>query len=232
MEAMRIKAEGIATERPVFVADHPWRRRGASAAIGLAGVLLLAWLVAIVGGALGFGGLPTLPFTGGGPGSTVAPGSRGDARQGFATPATTSSGRTASTQSPAAAKGTAAARAAAQPSRRTEGHAGGTSHGTGSRGLPTHQHLSGSTGRGATATSPASGAGSGEPSGIGTETPTRGGGGSSGSAPLAGSRPAPTTTPSGNEVPSGSASGPSGKAAPAGEVEPGKERGGGAPTPA
>jgi len=49
-------------ETPVFVAEHPWRRRTLRAAVAAGGALLLAWLVAVVIGALGFGSLPAVPF--------------------------------------------------------------------------------------------------------------------------------------------------------------------------
>jgi hypothetical protein len=49
-------------ETPVFVAEHPWRRRALGAAVAAGGALLLAWLVAVVIGALGFGSLPAVPF--------------------------------------------------------------------------------------------------------------------------------------------------------------------------
>src|SRR4051794_7554494 len=57
--------EPSAAEPPIFVADHPWRGRGVRAAVAIGAVLLVAWVVAIVAGALGFGSLPGLPLTGG-----------------------------------------------------------------------------------------------------------------------------------------------------------------------
>lgn len=50
--------------RPVFVAEHPWRGRAVIAAAVAVGLLLGAWLLAIVFGALGFGSLPGVPFSG------------------------------------------------------------------------------------------------------------------------------------------------------------------------
>ncbi|HEX8959260.1 MAG TPA: hypothetical protein VF770_05510, partial [Solirubrobacterales bacterium] len=58
--------EASIAERAIFVADRPWRQWAVSAAVALAGALLLAWLAVIVAGALGFGSLPTLPFVSGG----------------------------------------------------------------------------------------------------------------------------------------------------------------------
>jgi hypothetical protein len=49
-------------ETPVFVAEHPRRKRALHAAVATGGALLLAWLVAVVIGALGFGSLPGVPF--------------------------------------------------------------------------------------------------------------------------------------------------------------------------
>jgi hypothetical protein len=50
--------------RPIFVAEHAWRGHAVKAAIAATALLLLAWLVAIVIGALGFGSLPGVPLTG------------------------------------------------------------------------------------------------------------------------------------------------------------------------
>jgi hypothetical protein len=50
--------------RPIFVAEHAWRSHAVKAAIAATALLLLAWLVAIVIGALGFGSLPGVPLTG------------------------------------------------------------------------------------------------------------------------------------------------------------------------
>jgi hypothetical protein len=60
------------TNRPVFVAEQPWRGRAVRAGVAAAGLLLLGWLVAIVIGALGFGSLPAVAVTSGaeGRGST------------------------------------------------------------------------------------------------------------------------------------------------------------------
>src|SRR4051812_9374775 len=57
-----MNVEQATVERSVFVAEHPWRRRGVWAAGAVVAMLLAAWLVAIVVGALGFGSLPALPL--------------------------------------------------------------------------------------------------------------------------------------------------------------------------
>lgn len=52
-------------ERPVFVADHGRRQALMRAMIVLGAVLIAAWLIALVAGALGWGNLPGVPFSAG-----------------------------------------------------------------------------------------------------------------------------------------------------------------------
>src|SRR5436190_9701769 len=88
---------------PVFVAEHPWRGRALRAATAAAALLLSAWLVAIVVGALGFGSLPGVPLSGdvggGGTSSKAQHGGRTNANSDQSTAAgsttQTASGRSA-----------------------------------------------------------------------------------------------------------------------------------------
>lgn len=76
---------GPMESQPVFVAEHAWRGRAVKAAIAAAALLLLAWLVAIVIGAFGFGSLPGVTFAGddrGGGGVNRAHGAPGSTPQG------------------------------------------------------------------------------------------------------------------------------------------------------
>jgi hypothetical protein len=197
---------GTSTERPVFVADHPWRPRVVSAAIALVGALLLGWLVAIVMGAVGFGSLPALPFTEHGKGSSAAIGSRPNSnalRRGAAGVGTPDmlrrEDRVGSDRHSAPG---------ADGSSSTRGRSGrdvksGSGHGHGS--LTAADGVSAKNGsRGNSAGSGTSG---GASTGNGTAAPT--GGGNASTTSRGPSSGAPTATPSGNEIPSGSASGPS-----------------------
>src|SRR5437763_13892470 len=90
------------SEAPVFVAEHPWRRRGLRAGVVGSGVLLAAWLLAVVIGALGFTSLPGVPFDrgGGSPPQAAATPRPKPATPGRAAKhrkATAASGRTAAT---------------------------------------------------------------------------------------------------------------------------------------
>lgn len=52
-------------EHPVFVADHGRRKALMRAMTVLGAVLIAAWLIALVAGALGWGNLPGVPFSAG-----------------------------------------------------------------------------------------------------------------------------------------------------------------------
>lgn len=63
--AARARARPVTGDRPVFAAERRRRHRAVNVGLGLVGILVLCWLVALVAGALGLGNLPAIPFTGG-----------------------------------------------------------------------------------------------------------------------------------------------------------------------
>jgi hypothetical protein len=123
----------VAAERPVFVADHPWRRRAANAVLALGALLLVVWLLAIVAGMIGFGGLPGLPLVPHGSSASSDPGSSVDratsvggvsrtnasaaqaASTGSGTPASAGTGRGATGNTPGTRPHTASQKVVGQP---------------------------------------------------------------------------------------------------------------------
>lgn len=160
-------AQAQAPEAPVFVSEHPYRRVFVRSAVGVVAVFFAAWLIALVTGISGFGGLPGLevkPDPGSGSGEAAeAPASAGE--------------RAAAAE--AAAAGTAAGQEAprdggAEPSRPTESGGGGavaptptapTTPGDGSSGTP--DVTPGGNVPGANANGGAGGSGQGYGGGVG-----------------------------------------------------------------
>jgi hypothetical protein len=200
------------TDRPVFVADHRWRQRFVGAAIALVGALLLGWVAAVITGALGFGNLPALSFTGEVKEPAAAIGSKPDSPgQGAAGGVATRDSLTISRpkgqmgSDPRSAPGAGRHTSAANPSSRNvkSGSGHGNASLTAAGGV--------STKKGAPRSSPGNGTSAAAPTGSGNAGST--------------STRAPTATPSGNEIPSGGASGPSGNANSAAEGGAGKGHG-------
>lgn len=152
-------------QQPVFVADHGWRQRAVKAGTAAATALLLAWLVAIVIGALGFGSLPNVPFTGE---DSDPRGSNGTPSQRAETPgsqstSTTNSRTSGSTQSrPGEQQQTPSSSNQTQAAAGTGGSAGGGSTAAASPArsatIPGSVKSNGK-GRGAPTTQPAGGRG-------------------------------------------------------------------------
>lgn len=181
-------------ERPVFVADHPWRHRAANAALATAALLLLVWLMAIVAGALGFGSLPALPLVPHSHGTNSGASESGAGAK--SRPAESVAG--SHTNGATAAVGTPESRPAGTPASGShETHAGTKSHAV--NGQPHPVETTSAPSRHGVSRSP-----------VQASNPTTHENGNSGTvgvgAERSGSTPAPaegapTTTPSGNELP-------------------------------
>jgi len=215
-----VRAAPAATtvDDPVFVTEHPHRRVLVRAAVISGAVLLVAWLIALVLGALGFGTLPGLPFVGGG---NQAPADSASAPR---------------VPVPASIK--------AEPARPTAGDsAAAASSANGSEPASAPGHAAPDTGSGAA--SPGSGAPSSSPSGGSaspasptTVAPTNGGSGGTGSsngrgAPAekpVGGRGAPSVNPAGH-APGGNAHGANPNAAASAAAAGGKGNGNGTGPP-
>ena len=197
-------------DRPVFVAEHRRRERAVRAVLVLLGALLLAWLVALIAGALGLGSLPPLPVSGGGDAGSAS------SSQSAPPPA---SARVAPDKGADATGSSVAARPEGQPGSAPTPTGGPhrpkmrrrASSPARRRLAPRRQGGTGGVRRpGRTGNRPARLAAGRSPTG----TPVRTAGSGAAEAP---SQPAaahgpPAVAPSGNEVPVGSASGPSAKA--------------------
>ena len=180
-------------ERPVFVADHPWRHRVANATLVAGALLLLVWLMAIVAGVLGFGNLPALPLV---------------PHAGGTNPGASESGATAESRRAASPAGshtngaTTGGTLETRPAGTSANGARGSHAGTKSHAVSGQPHPAGATPapirHGApqsplpTSKAPVHEKGNSGTGGAGTERNT--------SAPAPGEG-APTTTPSGHEVP-------------------------------
>jgi hypothetical protein len=187
-------------DRPVFVAEHRRRERAVRAALVLLGALLLAWLVALIAGALGLGSLPPLPVSGAGDGAS------GSSSQSAPPPASVR----AATDNDAAATGSAVAGL-------PEGHSGSavTQHpAQPSQDAPAGVVANAGVGSHPDATKePAAAGGHGEPAIAppGSQQATSKGNSGGNGGPRAAEAPSqpvvahgpPAVTPSGNEVPSG-----------------------------
>jgi hypothetical protein len=194
-------------DRSVFVAEHGRRERAVRAALVLLGALLLAWLVALIAGALGLGSLPPLPVSGGGDGGSGSSSQSGSPPPSVRAAADNDAAATGSAVAglPEGHSGSAVTQQPAHPSQDAPAgvvaNPGVGSHPV-SKGAP-----AGSGGQGEPAI---------EPPGSQQATAKGNSGGKGGSkAAEAPSQPAvahgpPAVTPSGNEVRSGGA--PSAKA--------------------
>jgi hypothetical protein len=178
----------IVAERPIFLAEGPWRRRAVAAATAAVGALLLVWLVAIVAGALGFGPLGSLPLLGAGRSDHSAGSPAVGAESIRATPSRL--GPRAGDRS-AGAEGTAtAAKAPRSPAPTGAGGDGGTRSHPGTGVAATTRTPAATPGREKTSSSPTAAG----------EAPAAESPGAA-SSPPAGAAHRPTVTPSGHEVP-------------------------------
>jgi hypothetical protein len=182
---------------PVFAAESRWRERTVKAALCVAGILLLIWLVALIGGALGFGSLPLLPVptVGGGGGSAPAPSVSQEPGARATRPHTAAAASGSATARRGGEGGRASTEpAAGGPSPRTEAHGGASG--------PAQTIAPGSA-RGPVPPPQAAAPAHGRSAGAGRNA-AEGAGVTAVSETQAESPPhrAPTVTPSGHEVPS------------------------------
>jgi len=191
-------------DRPVFVAEHRRRERAVRAALVLLGALLLAWLVALIAGALGLGSLPPLPVSAGGDGGSSSS-SQSASPPPSVRPATDDAAATGSAVAglPEGHSGSAVTRHPAQPSQDAPESV------VANAGVGSHPDAT---------KEPAASGGHGEPAIAPPGSKQAAGKGNAGGnggprAAEAPSQPAvahgpPAVTPSGNEVPSGGGGAP------------------------